>query len=188
MTFRHVLVSLAVTCLCACSSDDTVVSLNVSATDRVPVVERMQVTFKQGSHSYAYEFAPPTETSADPDAPKSIKNSFFQRISLPGDWDESDALVSVEAFQTGGSAFEPPLGDETHVTLRPEGAVAAFVKLDIPEPPMGGAPSDGGAPNDGGAPSNGGAPSDGGAPNAAGMASEAGMPSIGGAGGAGGAG
>jgi hypothetical protein len=181
MTFRHVLVSLAVTCLCACSSDDTIVSLNVAATDRVPVVERLQVTIKQGPHTYAYEFAPPKDSSSEPESVESIKNSFFQRITLPGDWDDSDALVSVEAFQKGGAEFAPPLVDETQITLRPNGVVAAYVKLDIPEEPpaMGGAggeggagaggeagtpPSAGGAAGEGGSPSNGGVPSDGGAP------------------------
>jgi hypothetical protein len=185
MTFRHVLVSLAVTCLCACSSDDTIVSLNVTATDRVPAVEHLQVTVKQGSHTYAYAFAPPEETSAEPDSVKSIKNSFFQRITLPGDWDESKATVSVEALQEGDAKFTPPLVDETQVTIRPNGVVAAFVKLDIPEepPPMGGAGGDGGAGAGGGA----GAPGDGGTSSACGVSGEGGAPSAGeaGAGGAG---
>jgi hypothetical protein len=181
MTYRHVLVSLAVTCLCACSSDDTIVSLNVTASDRVPVVERMQVTVKQGSRTFEYEFEPPTETPEEGDP--SVKNSFFERITLPGDWSEATAEISVEAFQEGGAAFTPSLSDETEVTLRPEGAVAAYVKLDIPEePPMNGAGGEGGAggaPTDGGAPSAGGAPTDGGAPSEAGAG---GVPSAGGAG------
>lgn len=169
MTFRHVLVSLAVTCLCACSSDDTIVSLNVTATDQVPVVERMQVTFKQGSHSYNYEFAPPTETSAD--MQESIKNGFFQRITLPGDWDESAASVAVEAFQKGGAPFDPPLVDQTKVTIVPEGTVAAFVKLDIPAaPPMTGGAGEGGTAGEGGAPSAAGMGTDGGVPGSAGAA------------------
>jgi hypothetical protein len=191
MTFRHVLVSLAVTCLCACSSDDTIVSLNVTATDRVPAVEHLQVTVKQGSHTHAYSFVPPDETSAEPDSVKSIKNSFFQRITLPGDWDESEATVSVEALQAGDAKFDPPLVDETEVTIRPNGVVAAFVKLDIPEaPPMEG--GEGGAGGEAGAAAggNGGAANnEGGTPGAAGTTGEGegGAPSAGGAG-AGGAG
>jgi hypothetical protein len=188
-----VLVSLAVTCLCACSSDDTIVSLNVTASDRVPVVERMQVTVKQGSHTFEYEFAPPTETPEEGEP--SVKNGFFERITLPGDWDESTAEISVEAFQKGGGAFAPALTDTTKVTLRPEGAVAAYVELDIPEePPMGGAGGEGGAggaggapSTEGGAPSTGGVSTEGGAPADAG-ASAGGVPGVGGAsGGAGGA-
>lgn len=195
MTFRHVLVSLAVTCLCACSSDDTIVSLNVAATDRVPVVERMQVTFKQGSRSYEYKFAPPKDTNEeDPEFVPSIQNSFYQRITLPGDWDESAALVSVEAFQEGGGKFAPPLVDETEITLRPNGVVAAYVRLDIaeePPPPMGGAGGQGGAGGEGGAPAGeAGATGEGGTPSAGGAPSDGGVPSVGGAGagGAGGAG
>jgi hypothetical protein len=192
MTFRHVLVSLAVTCLCACSSDDTIVSLNVTATDRVPAVEQLHVTFKQGSHSYAYTFTPPQETS---DSGESIKNSFYQRITLPGDWEDSGATVSVEATQEGDAPFTPPLVDETRITIRPNGVVAAFVKLDIPEEmPMtggageggggaGGAPaSEGGAPGAAGAVSSGGVPSEGGVPASEGGAASAGEAGAGGAG------
>jgi hypothetical protein len=174
MTLRHVFVSLSVTCLVACSSSDTIVSLNVAATDRVPVVERIQVTFKQGSHSYVHDFAPPNDTSAEPDGVSSIKNGFFQRITLPGDWDEAVAKISVEAFKEGGDSFEPALTDETTVQLEPEGVVAAYVQLDIPEPPpeggeggegAGGAPGAAGSSNQAGA-----AASEGGAPSGAGGA------------------
>jgi hypothetical protein len=191
MTLRHVFVSLAVTCLAACSSDDTIVSLNVTATDRVPVVETMKVTFKQGSRSYVYDFKPPTETSAAPDSVSSVKNSFFERITLPGDWDEAEATVAVEAFKVGGGSFSPALTDDTTVVIQPDGAAAAYVELDIPEAPPppaeGGAGGEGGTPGEGGAPSNlGGAPTDaGGEANAGGTGGE--DASNGGAGGVGGA-
>jgi hypothetical protein len=177
MTLRHVFVSLSVACLAACSSGDTIVSLNVTATDRVPVVERIQVTFKQGSHSYVHDFAPPKETSGDD--VESIKNGFYQRITLPGDWDEATAKISIEAFQDGGGSFTPALTDETTVTLEPEGVVAAYVELDIPEPPpVGGAGGEGagGAPGEGGTSPAGGVANDaGGMPSgAAGEASNAG--------------
>jgi hypothetical protein len=190
MTLRHVFVSLAVTCLAACSSDDTIVSLNVTATDRVPVVERMQVTIKQGSRSFVYDFKPPNDISTAPEGVSSVQNSFFERITLPGDWDEAEARISVEAFQEEGDSFAPPLTDDTAVTIVPEGAVAAYVQLDIPAeppPPEGGAGGEGGggAGNEGGAPA-GGAPSDaGGEGNAGGAAGDA---TVGGAGGVGGAG
>ena len=180
MSLRHVFVSLSVACLAACSSGDTIVSLNVTATDRVPVVERLHVTFKQGSHSYVHDFTPPKETSDD--EVDSIKNGFFERITLPGDWNEAAAKITVEAFQKGGSPFDPALTDETTVTLQPEGVVAAYVKLDIPEPPpVGGAGGEaaGGASGAGGAPGEGGASPTGGVPNDAG-----GTPGEGGAAGA----
>lgn len=147
MTFRHAFVSLvAVMGLAACSDDDTIVSLNVTATDAVPVIDTLRVTITQGSHQYVTDFAPPIETPTAPEgqqaAPPSIRNSFFQRITLPGEWSESEATVAVEALQASGAAYTPMFGDQTSAVIQPEGVVAAYVKLDVPpEPP----PSDGGA-------------------------------------------
>jgi uncharacterized membrane protein YgcG len=151
MTFRHVWVSLAaLTFVPACSSDETIVTLNVTATDRVPAVERLQVTFTQGSRKLVRDFEPPSETSSPPEGEEpqtSIKNSFFKRLSLPDDWQEADAKVLVEAFDENGERFDPPLVDETTVGVLPNEVVAAYVQLDIPEepPPTGGEGGAGGA-------------------------------------------
>jgi hypothetical protein len=151
MTFRHVWVSLAaLTFVAACSSDDTVVSLNVSATDRVPAVERLQVTFTQGSRKLVREFEPPSEESSPPEGEEpvtSIKNTFFERLTLPDDWQEGEAKLAIQAFQEGGEPFDPPLVDEATFTVLPNEVVAVFVDLDIPEepPPMGGEGGAGGA-------------------------------------------
>jgi hypothetical protein len=152
MTFRHVWVSLAaLTFVAACSSDDTVVSLNVSATDRVPAVERLQVTFTQGSRKLVREFEPPSEESSPPEGEEpvtSIKNTFFKRLTLPEDWVEAEAKLVIQAFQEGGEPFDPPLVDEATFTVLPNEVVAVFVDLDIPEeppPPMGGEGGAGGA-------------------------------------------
>lgn len=151
MTFRHVWVSLAALTFVACSSDDTIVALNVTATDRVPAVERLQVTFTQGSRKLVREFEPPSEESSPPEGEEpvtSIKNSFFERLTLPDDWQEAEAKLVIEAFQEGGEPFEPALVDETTFTVHPNAVVAAYVRLDIPEePPMGG---EGGAGGEGG--------------------------------------
>ena len=155
MTFRHVWVSLAaVTLVAACSSDESIVSLNVSATDRVPEVEKLQVTFTQGSRKLVREFAPPNETPKPPEGEEphtSIKNSFFQRLTLPDDWSESETKLSVEAFDADGNAFDPPLVDETTVKVLQNEAVVAYVNLDIPEemPPTGGEGGAGGAGGEG---------------------------------------
>src|SRR5687768_5980278 len=123
MTFRHVWVSLAaLTFAAACSSDDTVVSVNVSATDRVPAVERLQVTFTQGSRKLVREFEPPSDESSPPEGEEpvtSIKNNFFERLTLPDDWEKAEAKLAVEAFQKGGAPFDPPLVDETTFTVHP---------------------------------------------------------------------
>lgn len=153
MTFRHVCVSLAaLTFAAACSSDDTIVTLNVTATDRVPAVERLEVTFTQGSRKLVREFEPPSETSSPPEGEEpvtSIKNSFFERLTLPDDWENAEATLAIEAFQEGGEPFSPPLVDETTFTVHPNAVVAAYVELDIPEepPPMTG---EGGAGGEGG--------------------------------------
>jgi hypothetical protein len=193
MTFRRVVVSLAaVWALSACSNGDTIVALNVTATDAVPLVEQLHVTITQGSRRHVQDFAPPTETPTGDDAPPpSIKNSFFQRITLPEGWAEEPTLIQVEAQQADGSPLEPPLSDETTVTLQPEGVVAAYIELDIPaEMPAGegGAGGQGGAGGEGGAgaAAAGGAPGLGGAASAgeAGLSGSAGADPLAGAGGA----
>ena len=192
MTFRRVVVSLAaVWALSACSNGDTVVSLNVTATDAVPVVEQLHVTITQGSRRYVKDFAPPIETPTGDDAPPpSIKNTFFERLTLPEGWEEEATLIRVEAQHADGSPLEPPLSDETTVTLEPEGVVAAYIQLDIPvEVPSGegGAGGAGGA-NEGGTAGQvaGGAPSLGGAASAGeggGLSGAAGADALAGSGG-----
>ena len=188
MTFRHVIVSLAaVSGLAACSGGDTIVSLNVSATDAVPVVDEIRVTITQGSREHVASFAPPIDRPTGDDAPPpSIKNTFFERIKLPDGWDNANASVEVEASDENGAPFDPVLGDETTVKIRPEGVVAAFVTLDIPAAGTGGTGGAGGAP---GAGAGGEAPTgSGGVPASAGAAgeatSEAGAPGASGAAGA----
>jgi hypothetical protein len=187
MTLRHVIVSLAtVAGLAACSSGDTIVSLNVSATDAVPVVDELRVTITQGSREHVTSFAPPIETPTGEDPPPpSIKNNFFHRITLPESFEDADATVEVEASDENGDAFVPVLGDETTVRIRPEGVVAAYVQLDIPPPATGGSGGAGGAGAAGEAgASAGGTPASAGATGEAG-GSAAGAPDGAGAGGAG---
>jgi hypothetical protein len=155
MTFRHAIASLAaVSLLAACSNGETIVSLNVSASDAVPVVDRLHVTIDQGSRHYVKDFAPPTDMPAG-DAAPSIKNSFFQRLTLPDGWQEESATVHVEAQSATGAPFTPPLAADTTVTIVPEGVVAAFVSFDIkadnPDAGAGGAGGAGGASDSAGA-------------------------------------
>lgn len=190
MTFRHVIVSLAaVSGLAACSSGDTIVSLNVSATDAVPVVDELRVTITQGSREHVARFAPPQDkpTGDDP-PPPSIKNTFFERIKLPDDWDEAAATVEVEATNENGAPFVPVLGDETTVKIRPEGVTVAYVQLDIPAAGTGGTGGAGGAGGESAGGAGGVAAGAGGDPSGAGATGEAGAPSAAGAGGAAGAG
>jgi len=132
MTSRRLAVSLiAVSALLACSVDASVVALNVSSGADVPVVDRLHVTITQGSRSFVYDFTPPSEAGMG-DAGPSIRDSFFQRITLPEDFDDRDASIHVEALQVGALPFTPPLASETSVRIEEDGAVAAYVTLAFP--------------------------------------------------------
>jgi len=167
MTFRRFAVSLVSVCaLLACSDEAAVVALNVTASDDVPVVAQLHVTITQGAHKFVYDFEPPTEPGKD-DAGPSIQNSFFERITLPDDFEDEDAKVHVEALQAGSVPFIPPLSGETSVRIEDDGAVAAYVTLAFPPapPPTGGGGEAGEAGAGGSAGDEGvaGAPSEGGA-------------------------
>jgi hypothetical protein len=182
MTFRRFVVSLISVCaLLACSDDDAVVALNVTAGDDVPVVDQLHVTITQGSRKFVYDFAPPTEPGMG-DAGPSIKNSFFERITLPDDFEDENALVHVEARHTGGAPFVPPLTSETTVGIVEDGAVAAYVTLAFPVPP----PDQGGEAGAGGEGGAAGAGGESGA-GAGGEGGDVGAGDEGGAGGASGA-
>jgi len=135
MTFRRFVVSLVSVCaLLACSDDETVVALNVTAGADVPVVDQLHVTITQGSRKFVHDFTPPVEPAMG-DAGPSIQNSFFERITLPDDFEDGDAVVKVEAQHTGGAPVVPALTNETTVGIVEDGAVAAYVTLEYPAPP-----------------------------------------------------
>jgi hypothetical protein len=188
MTFRRFAVSLLSVCsLFACSDDDTIVALNVTAGADVPVVDQLHVTITQGSRKFVYDFKPPIDAATD-DAEASIKDSFFERITLPDSFADQDALVQVEALKAGGASFDPTLTDETTVHIEENGVVAAYVKLELPVtvPPETGAGGAGGAGGEAGATSEGGADgtaSEGGAGGAAAEGGAGGAATEGGAGG-----
>jgi hypothetical protein len=135
MTFRRFTVSLvSVWALLACSDEEAVVALNVTAGADVPVVDQLHVTITQGSRRFVYDFTPPIEPAMG-DAGPSIQNSFFERITLPDGFDDQEALVHVDALQAGAEPFDPPLASETSVRIEEHGAVAAYVTLAFPPAP-----------------------------------------------------
>jgi hypothetical protein len=153
MTFRRLAVSLVSVCaLLACSDEEAIIALNVTAGADVPVVNQLHVTITQGSRQFVHDFAPPTEKGMAGAGP-SIQNSFFERITLPESFTDEQASLRVEARQAGGAAFEPPLTDETTVPIEENGVVAAYVTLKFPAviAPSGGAGGGGGAAGVGGA-------------------------------------
>jgi len=166
MTFRRFAVSLVSVCaLLACSDESSVVALNVTTAPDVPVVAQLHVTITQGSRQFIYDFAPPIEAAMG-DAGPSIQDSFFQRITLPEEFDDQDALVHVDALQAGGVPFTPALSSETTVRLEEHGAVAAYVTLafpgKLPAPNSGGEAGAGGAAGAADDDAAAGAPSEGG--------------------------
>lgn len=150
MTFRRLAVSLASVCaLLACADQAAVVALNVTAAADVPVVAQLHVTITQGSRQFVYDFAPPIE-AGEGDAGPSIQHSFFERITLPKDFDDQAARVLVEALQAGAVPFSPPLSSETSVRIAADGAVAAYVTLAFPPLPPPAPSGDAGAAGESG--------------------------------------
>jgi len=115
----------ATSALPACSTSDTIVALNVTATDAVGEVEHLSVTITQeGQDSFTEQFSPPSEVTDD--GGMNIKNAFYERIELPSGWDERNATVAVTALDRDGTEVA---ADETVVEIQPQGAVAAYVLL-----------------------------------------------------------
>jgi len=163
MTFRRLAVSLVSVCaLLACSGEDAIVALNVTASDNVPVVQQLHVTITQGSRRVVHDFEPTTEAGKG-DAGPSIQNSFFERIMLPDSFEDGGGVVHVEALQAGALPFTPPLTSETTVDIDDDGAVAAYVTLAFPPALTEPEPGDGGAGGQAGSNDSGGAQSEGGA-------------------------
>ena len=150
MTFRRFAVSLASVCaLVACADEAAIVALNVTADADLPVVAQLHVTITQGARKFVYDFTPPIQ-AAEGDAGPTIQHSFFERITLPGDFDARAARVLVEALQAGAIPFTPPLTSETTIRIEADGAVAAYVTLAFPLPPPPDLTGDAGAGSEGG--------------------------------------
>lgn len=107
-----------------CAADDTILALTIDSGDDVGAVARLQVTVSQGDgRELVADLAAQTEMT---DAGRVIVRSYFERITLPGDWEHAPARIEVEAQDGDGSAL---FTAETTVRIRPEGAVAASVML-----------------------------------------------------------
>lgn len=119
-----VLLSWAASLLGACAND-TILSLNVSATEDVGAIREIAVQVEQpGRAPLSSTFVPPSQTLEDGGIV--IASEFFERIELPERFDDGAAAVSIEARSAGAA---PALTASTPVDLRSGGAVAAFVSL-----------------------------------------------------------
>lgn len=116
-------VVFGVVCSSACAEDETVVAVNINSTDEVGNPSALVITISQsGQAAVMKEIEPPTRTQ---DSGVSIKPEFFERVSLPDDWERAKSEVKVEA-KDGRGVY---LSAKTEVTVRPGGAVAAYVEL-----------------------------------------------------------
>jgi hypothetical protein len=114
---------VSVSCLSSCADDETVVAVNVNSTDEVGNPSSLVITLsQQGQSPVVKEIEPPTRTQ---DSGVSIQPMFFERVLLPDAWEREKTEVKVEATDSSGVY----LSAETEVTVRPGGAVAAFVDL-----------------------------------------------------------
>jgi hypothetical protein len=110
----------------ACSSTDTIVSVNVASDDTVGAVTGMHVTITQGSQTLTSDLVPPVMKT---DAGDVIKKMFFQRIVLPDAFLTGPATVMVEADRAGG-----PLKVSKDFAIDYEAVVAVFIDLGVPKP------------------------------------------------------
>lgn len=117
--------------LFACSSGDTIVSLNVTSSNDVGLVTRLHVKVVQGSASQEVDLEPPTRDVQDQGAAggvnkKVIASSFYRRITLPGAFKDGEATLDVEAYNGAQLVVDPqPIAIE----LEEKETVAAFVDL-----------------------------------------------------------
>jgi hypothetical protein len=107
----------------ACQEGESVVAVNINSTDEVGNPSALVVTITQaGQAPVEREIKPPTRTQ---DSGVSIKPMFFERVQLPDSWEHAKAEVKVDAKDARGVY----LSAMTEITVRPGGAVAAFVDL-----------------------------------------------------------
>jgi hypothetical protein len=114
---------LAIAGSSACSDDETVVAVNINSADEVGNPSSLVITISQeGQSPVVKEIMPPTRTQ---DSGVSIQPTFFERIVLPDAWEREQSEVKVDAKKASGVY----LSAQTKITVRPGGAVAAFVDL-----------------------------------------------------------
>jgi len=107
-----------------CAADDTVVALTIVSGDDVGAVASLHVTVRQeGGRELVTDLDAQSEMT---DAGRVILRSYFERITLPGDWERATARIEVEAQDEDGAAL---FNADTTARIRPEGAVAATVML-----------------------------------------------------------
>ena len=133
--------------LFACSSGDTIVSLNVNSSSDVEMVTRLHVKFAQGNASYEEDLVPPTKDVQVQGAAGGVNktvivSSFYPRITLPAAFKDGEATVDLEAYDDAQLIVDPA---PVSIELEEKETVAAFVDLKPATAPAGGSGGAGGA-------------------------------------------
>lgn len=127
--------------LFACSSGDTIVSLNVNSSGDV-LLTRLHVKIAQRDASYEEDLMQlPTkdvqiEGAAGGVTKPVIVSSFYRRIKLPSAFKDGEASLDVAAYE-GDSLYAQV--EQVSIDLEEKQAVAAFVDLKRSAPAVGGA-------------------------------------------------
>jgi hypothetical protein len=109
--------------LIGCAEDETIVAVTVASSDEVGNPNSLVITISQAGESpVVKEIMPPTQMQ---DGGMTIQPKFFERVGLPDGWKRAKGEVKVEA-KDGRGVY---LSAQTEITVRPGGAVAAFVDL-----------------------------------------------------------
>lgn len=124
---------VGISALFACSSTDTVLSLNVQkANSDVGEISRIHVTAEQGSHAKVeQDITWHTQTTGSAGMTMTTQvDKFFERITLPDDWSDGAATVDVQSYDASGAPYLHP--EKQIVDIRDSGVVAVFFKLEKP--------------------------------------------------------
>jgi hypothetical protein len=123
MSCARVVLAVVLAGLCACTEDETIVAVNINSSDEVGNPSSLVITITQpGQTPVVDEITPPTRTM---DSGVTIQPMFFERVALPDSWEGVKSEVKVDAKKDAGVY----LSASSEVTVRPGGAVAAYVDL-----------------------------------------------------------
>src|SRR5690606_29753448 len=133
--------------LCACGTEETIVAVNVDF-DGVGAASSLTLEISQSGDTVTRQLTELATTTTDE---TTTLNSFYERVAVPDSWSESPATVTGTLIDATGA---PVYVDQTEVTIRPEGAVVAFLQfppeMEEPEEPDPNAGGTGGTGGDGG--------------------------------------
>jgi hypothetical protein len=128
---RALSAGLLAAALGSCSSDDTLVAVNVAIQRELDALATFSVTITEPDQTpLVRTITPPREPS---DGGTKLKTAFFERIVLPDSWNSAPATIHVEAQRADGSTLAT--ADAT-ADIHHQGAVVAYVTFPADAAPM----------------------------------------------------